>query len=469
MVTAAVFFLFFLGLVKNITVNFLAETPSLLRLLGIMALLAGVPTIMIGIISLLFRKGVRSDADVLLIILIDIVLSISMAVNSAKGFWGFIGYLIIFLIVSSISAIPGLIMTLVEGRLLTEEEAQKTATRMKWQVILIVVAVLLFVGYCVYNSQKNSVTIPDGVTVIGEGEFARKQLVNVDIPNSVTSIEKNAFRRNKLTSVEIPDSVISIGDSAFFGNHLTSIAIGANVTLGNIAFGSGFKVAYNGMGAGTYTRPNTRSEEWSVWHGDFKYQYYNGDIIITDYNGTGGAVVIPAEINGNPVNIIGKEAFFANNFTRVIIPDSVTVIEEMAFFGDWDEVKGLFDEVKNVPLGTISSVTIGKNVTTIGNRVFENNSLSSISIPNSVTSIGYSAFADNPVTSVRIGENVKLGVNETIVYDLIIGKQKVGKRKVNGGVLGYGTGFNTAYTNNGNKAGTYTRPDTDSTTWTWKE
>ena len=36
------------------------------------------------------------------------------------------------------------------------------------------------------------------------------------------------------------------------------------------------------------------------------------------------------------------------------------------------------------------------------------------------------------------------------------------------GVLGKGTGFNGAYDKNGKRAGTYTRTDTKSTTWTRK-
>jgi hypothetical protein len=93
-------------------------------------------------------------------------------------------------------------------------------------------------------------------------------------------------------------------------------------------------------------------------------------------------------------------------------------------------------------------VSIGNNVAIIGDEAFANNSLTNITIPNSVKTIGFNAFVDNPVTSIRIGANVKLGSNDSY------------------GVLGANTGFNTAYTNNNSRAGTYTRPNAKSTAWT---
>jgi tetratricopeptide (TPR) repeat protein len=323
-------------------------------------------------------------------------------------------------------------------------EAAKKAKKKRVIAIVVVIALIsILAGFIMYNSQENSITIPDTVAIIREGEFARKQLVSVTIPNSVTLIENKAFRRNKLASVEIPAGVTSIGEDAFAGNRLTSIAIGANVAIGNDAFGSDFENFYanNGMAAGTYTRTDTKSADWNVWYDNFRYRYNNGSISILGYNGAGGDVAIPNEISGYPVKVIGKRAFNEKKITKVIIPDNVTTIEEMAFFGAWNSAK-------SVPLGTISDVTFGKNVAAIGDRAFENNSLSSVTLPNSVTSIGFSAFSDNPVTSIRLGANVKLGSNG------------------DHGALGKGTGFNTAYANNDKMAGTYTRPNAGSGTWT---
>jgi hypothetical protein len=76
-----------------------------------------------------------------------------------------------------------------------------------------------------------SVTIPDGVTSIGCGAFDNCcRLTNVTIPNSVTSIGDEAFFMcSTLTSMTIPDTITSIGPGAFYECYdLTDVTIVAN-------------------------------------------------------------------------------------------------------------------------------------------------------------------------------------------------------------------------------------------------
>ena len=65
----------------------------------------------------------------------------------------------------------------------------------------------------------------------------------------------------------------------------------------------------------------------------FTYATNGTGITITGYTGPGGAVAIPAVINGRPVTDIGLAAFAGvNTVTDVTIPNSVTSIEVQAFF-----------------------------------------------------------------------------------------------------------------------------------------
>jgi hypothetical protein len=129
-----------------------------------------------------------------------------------------------------------------------------------------------------------SVIIPNVVEYIKEQAFFNNHLANVSLPGSLIEIWARAFQNNELTSIIIPDSVYAIDDWAFASNPLTSVTIGAVSYLGYRAsiidydfieivttddgnFKSGrqppFENAYYAHGAGTYTRPNAESREWT--------------------------------------------------------------------------------------------------------------------------------------------------------------------------------------------------------------
>ena len=422
-----------------------------------------------------------------------------------------------------------------QGRQEEEEDAHKIIKikqRKKIKMAAVVASIIIATGFGLYEGWFATVfnrhlAIPYDAVIIAENEFAGRQLTTAEIPYGITYIGERAFARNGLRSVEIPASVVSIGSGAFRRNRLTSITIGANVTLGNSTFGSGFKDFYlnNGMAAGTYTRPNIISREWSAWHGDFRFRYEEGNITITGFKGIGGDIKIPAEISGRPVTIIkdsafrdsrltslkipdtvvtigneafrnnqlvnvdignsvisiGDNAFDENQLTSVIIPNSVVTIGNNAFccnqlttvtignnvryIGNAAFTAGALGESRLASViipnrvtiignsafrnQQLTSVTIGNSVTSIGFAAFHNNQLTSIFIPNSVRDIAVHAFTDNPITSVRIGPNVNLGSGDN-----------------DAGVLGFRTGFNTAYANARRQAGTFTRPNTNSTSWT---
>ena len=166
-------------------------------------------------------------------------------------------------------------------------------------------------------------TIPESVEIIGEAAFLNcSNLTDITIPDAVTSIGRAAFSGcSNLTDVRIPDAVTSIGKDAFYGcSNLTNITIPSNVTsIGDSVFGGCTKIT------------NVYIKDLSAWCGisfdnvTSNPLYYGKNVYIdgkltTDVN-------IPYGIEK-----IKQYAFTGTSITNISLPNSVTSIEESAFY-----------------------------------------------------------------------------------------------------------------------------------------
>lgn len=187
-----------------------------------------------------------------------------------------------------------------------------------------------------------SVTIPEGVTNIGDDAFFEcKNLVSVIIPESVISIEAGAFRScSSLTIISIPNGVTSIGSHAFASCYsLSTISIPESVT--SIEKGaflvSGISQIEVNIGNPIYTSIDGVLVDKTK---QMLHTYPSG----RDMEHIGNLHAFTNESNSEYYEIpegivtIGSLAFYGcRNLTSISIPEGVTYIASLAF-GDCGSV-----------------------------------------------------------------------------------------------------------------------------------
>ena len=162
--------------------------------------------------------------------------------------------------------------------------------------------------------------------------------------------------------------------------------------------------------------------------GDFKYEVNEdgNSVEITGYAGSGGDIVIPAEIDGKEVTSIKWAAFYGcSGITGVTIPRSVTSIagytfancsglerimvdEENPRYDSRNGCNALIESGSNTLVFGCKNTVIPNSVTSIGASAFFGRSgLTEVIIPDGVTSIGDSAFCGcSDLTGLIIPDSV---------------------------------------------------------------
>ena len=153
----------------------------------------------------------------------------------------------------------------------------------------------------------------------------------------------------------------------------------------------------------------------------FEWEKEEDGVIITKYKGSEETVVIPEDIQGKPVRVIGDSAFKYNPDVKCVrLPKNLSVIAINAF--------SCCKNLKNVeiPYGTeeigvlsffscgkLESLTLPDSVKEIGSYAFGDcTNLREIVIPDSVQSIGVGAFNDcKKINKVEISPQTRYRVD----------------------------------------------------------
>ena len=151
-------------------------------------------------------------------------------------------------------------------------------------------------------------TLPSGLTTIGEGALAGMQFTELTIPTTVTTIADNAlYGCDKLTSITLPSSVKELGAYALAGcTSLTRVDLSAThlTKLNDRLFVSDTSLR-------TVSLPSTLT---SIGEGCFA-----GTDMLSNISLPGALIEI------------GKNAFYRSGIESVVIPAAVTEIGDFAF------------------------------------------------------------------------------------------------------------------------------------------
>ncbi len=242
------------------------------------------------------------------------------------------------------------------------------------------------------QSRLRTVNLPVGLTHIGLSAFGNcNNLVSIAIPNEVTEIEDNAFTNcvrlssvafgvdsnlktvgsgafsycSSLKRFELPASVTSIDGSAFLGDtSLTAITVQA----GNTSFASVDGVLFNYTKSAIVAYPAGLRGTYTIPAG------------VTSIGNCAFAYTRLTQIELSGVQSIGENAFTYSALESVVIPDSVTFLDDGAFANSF----------------RLKTVTFGNGLISIPKWAFSRCSmLNNVLIPANIKTVEASAFEQN--------------------------------------------------------------------------
>lgn len=190
-----------------------------------------------------------------------------------------------------------------------------------------------------YLEGPKEITIPDGVTIIEDNiqweEIYCYDVKKLILPPSLKYIGKNAFMSFGLTSIKLPKDLEIIESLAFSGCDIKTLTIPDNVRIiGDFAFQHCYnlkkvKIGKNveSFGIGVFIGPN------KIESIEGKYSSPDKNILVMDgilQSVATKSIPIEFEIPSD-IRKIASFAFSRVKLDKLIIPESIEIIEENAF------------------------------------------------------------------------------------------------------------------------------------------
>lgn len=310
------------------------------------------------------------------------------------------------------------------------------------------------IGENAFKSATNleSVTLPEGLIIIGNQAFYQSGVKTVSLPSTLSSLGASAFRECKnLQGIVLPDALKDVAEYSFygcsnlktvsFGNQIASIENNAfdHTGVENVVFPNSVKT----IGVQAFANcPMLKSiiindASVSVKLGAF-YNCVNlenvnlgnavydiGDIDGDVYRTKGvfeGCTNLKAISLPSSLSVVGFRAFLGcSKLYDVQLPNTITTIGVEAFYNcaiSKMELPASIIYIGNEAFSDcpMTEVALPSSLKTIGDKAFLNSKLEEITIPASVTSLGFSAFKDNKMLKTITIDDAAVTINGDAFY-----------------------------------------------------
>lgn len=268
------------------------------------------------------------------------------------------------------------------------------------------------------------IAIPEGVTSIGNGAFRDcEALTELALPQGLKKIGSNAFIGCKsLTYIEIPDGVETVEHFIAESTIQLRCDLGSSAAVAVSRSNDGFysddlylRYTFDGDGVQnglTLMKYVGASSEVIVPDGVTKLQYST----FSECRQLLTRVVLPNGLLSIPESLLNN----CTNLKEVVIPESVTTIENHAFFGcaslEKINLPAGLTEISNSLLGgctVLSEITIPDGVTAIGDSAFQKcASLTEIVLPQGLKRIdGYVFLGCTGLSYIDIPDGLETAGN----------------------------------------------------------
>lgn len=257
---------------------------------------------------------------------------------------------------------------------------------------------------------------------IGKSAFEGCSVLATATLNGVELIGENAFKGCAgLTALTLPDTIVGVGENAFTGTGLIAaeggVQYAANVAIGvqSGTTAATIKAGVVGIADGAFAANKTLT---GVTLNDVRF------IGVNAFRGCDKLATITFT---DKVKYVGANAFRESGLTSVILPQTVQIVGDNAFYDCKSLVsvsvsaskigrfafsytgvnRTLNSTVKQRPdYAKLKNLTIGDGVVEIASNAFQYCLVTSVTLPSSLASIGKYAFAQTELSGITVPASV---------------------------------------------------------------